>query len=117
MTTYLIVRAKVDPTVRKTFDNWYEREHLPDAQKAFDAISARRGWSKMEPNTHIALYEFSNLDVAEKAMSSNYINDLIKDKISSFNEPKNKHERIKGIPITLTNNLDFLDFLFIIKTT
>jgi len=31
--------------------------------------------------------------------------------------PKNKHERIKGIPITLTNNLDFLDFLFIIKTT
>ncbi len=79
MTTYLIVRAKVDPTVRKTFDNWYEKEHLPDAQKAFDAISARRGWSKMEPNTHIALYEFSNLDVAEKAMSSNYINDLIKE--------------------------------------
>ena len=31
--------------------------------------------------------------------------------------PKNKHDRIKGIPTTLTNNFDFLDLSLIIKIT
>ena len=40
MSAYLIVRAEVDPSVREGFDTWYQNEHLPDAVKAFKALSA-----------------------------------------------------------------------------
>ena len=41
---YLIVRAVVaDPADRSPFDHWYRTEHLPDALKAFGAVSAMRG--------------------------------------------------------------------------
>ena len=33
---YFVVRASVaDPAKRKAFDEWYRREHTPDAAKAF----------------------------------------------------------------------------------
>ena len=48
MTAYLIVRAEVDPSVREGFDTWYQNEHLPDAVKGFNALSAKRGWSRVE---------------------------------------------------------------------
>jgi len=47
---YFVVRATVaDPAKRKAFDEWYSREHLPDAAKAFGASKARRFWSLNEP--------------------------------------------------------------------
>lgn len=61
MSAYLIVRAEVPEAHRQAFDTWYEKEHLPDAIKAFDALSARRGWSDVTPGIHIALYEFRDL--------------------------------------------------------
>ena len=54
MPAYLIVRAAVDPSVKDAFDAWYENEHLPDALTAFNALSAKRGWSSVEANVHIA---------------------------------------------------------------
>jgi hypothetical protein len=79
MTAYLIVRAQVDPSVRAGFDTWYQNEHLPDAVKAFSALSAKRGWSELEDNVHIAFYEFPNLAAANKVMASSAISDLIKE--------------------------------------
>ena len=41
MTSYLIVRAEVEPSVKDQFDIWYQNEHLPDALKGFNALSIR----------------------------------------------------------------------------
>ena len=70
MTAYLIVRAKVDESCKIQFDKWYENEHLPEALEAFSALTAKRGWSNVEPNVHIAFYEFQNLEAAEAIISS-----------------------------------------------
>jgi hypothetical protein len=41
--TYFVVRATVaDPARRKAFDEWYRREHMPDAAKAFGVKKAWR---------------------------------------------------------------------------
>ena len=80
MTAYLIVRAEVDPSAKDAFDTWYETEHLPEALKAFNALSAKRGWSSVEANVHIAFYEFENLDAANTLMNS----DVLKGFIAEF---------------------------------
>ena len=80
MAAYLIVRAEVDSSVRDTFDTWYESEHLPDALKAFNALSAKRGWSSVEANVHIAFYEFADLDAANTLINS----DILKSFIAEF---------------------------------
>jgi hypothetical protein len=77
MTAYLIVRAEVPTADRAAFETWYQAEHLPDALKAFQAVSARRGWSDVTPGVHIALYEFPSLDAARTIMASDGIKALI----------------------------------------
>ena len=47
---------------RAAFDEWYHREHLPDAVKAFRVSAAWRGWSRTEPSVHCAYYRFESLD-------------------------------------------------------
>ena len=79
MTAYLIVRAEVDEKHRDAFDHWYETEHLPDAIRAFKAVSAMRGWSDVEPGVHLAFYEFQNLAAANTLLHSNLIKKFIKE--------------------------------------
>ncbi|MEA2790824.1 MAG: hypothetical protein QOG73_3230 [Acetobacteraceae bacterium] len=63
MTAYLVVRAVVaEPADRAPFDHWYRTEHLPDAMKAFDAVSAMRGWSTVDHSVHTAYYRFNTLE-------------------------------------------------------
>ena len=77
MTAYLIVRAEVTPEVKTQFDTWYQNEHLPDALKAFNAVSAKRGWSSVDDNIHVAFYEFPDLETATALMDSDILKDLI----------------------------------------
>ena len=79
MTAYLIVRAEVDPSVKDAFDSWYETEHLPDALRDFNGVSAMRGWSEVEPGIHLAFYEFPDLPAANKLLASDLMKDFIKD--------------------------------------
>lgn len=66
MTALFLVRAEVPEADRTAFDHWYQTEHLPDAMQAFGTDRARRGWSKSEPNVHIAVYEFPSLEHAQR---------------------------------------------------
>jgi hypothetical protein len=60
---WLVVRAVVaDQADRAAFDEWYHREHLPDAAKAFAAHAAWRGWSATDPSVHYAYYGFESLE-------------------------------------------------------
>ena len=61
MAAYLIVRAVVPKADRTKFDQWYQDVHLPEALAAFDAVSAWRGWSHVDPTVHFAFYEFPSL--------------------------------------------------------
>ncbi len=77
MIACLMVRADVDPSVRDQFDRWYCDEHLPDAHRCFQPLSAKRGWSRLDPNVHIACYEFPDLEAANAVMQSSKIKELI----------------------------------------
>ncbi len=77
MTAYLIVRAQVPEADREAFDHWYETEHLPDALRDFKALSAKRGWSSVEPSIHLAFYEFPDLAMANAVVASEEIKALI----------------------------------------
>ena len=78
MTAYLVVRAVVaDPADRARFDQWYRTEHLPDALRAFNAVSAMRGWSTADPSVHTAFYRFETLDAVRAISDSPAIKALI----------------------------------------
>jgi hypothetical protein len=78
MTAYLVVRAVVaDPEDRSRFDHWYRTEHLPDALKAFNALSAMRGWSTLDPSVHSAYYRFNTLEDAQAIGAGSAIKALI----------------------------------------
>jgi hypothetical protein len=75
---WLVVRAVVaDSADRSTFDDWYHREHLPDAVKAFSAGAAWRGWSDVDPSVHYAYYRFASLDLVSAIMAGPEILALI----------------------------------------
>ena len=62
----LIVRAVVPADLRDQFDLWYEAEHLPEAQDAFGAYEAYRGWSDDNPDAHFALYRFTETGAVDR---------------------------------------------------
>jgi hypothetical protein len=75
---YFVVRATVaDPAKRKAFDEWYHREHMPDAAKAFGVKKARRFWSVSEPSLHQASYEFADQAALDRAMGGAALKTLV----------------------------------------
>ena len=75
-----VVRAVVeDPNTRERFDLWYERDHLPEALKAFGAQRAWRTWSRSDPSVHTAFYEFESGEAAAAIEGSDAIKKLVAD--------------------------------------
>jgi hypothetical protein len=75
---YFVVRATVvDPAKRKAFDEWYSREHLPDAAKAFGVKKAWRFWSLSDPAVHVASYEFADQAALDRAMGGEALTGLV----------------------------------------
>ena len=79
MTALFMVRAEVNDPGDGAFDRWYEQEHLPQAAAAFQAIRAWRGWSELNPEIHIAFYEFPDLTAAQIVLDSDTLKGLIAD--------------------------------------
>ena len=66
-----MVRAVIaNPDDRPGFEEWYEKQHLPDALKAFDCEWAWRSWSKSDASVHIAFYEFTNIATTESSTTA-----------------------------------------------
>ena len=79
-THFLTVRATVtDPAKRQPFDDWYRREHLPDAAKTFGAAKAWRYWSVTDPAVHLATYQFPDLASLERATSGAEMKRMVAD--------------------------------------
>jgi hypothetical protein len=90
---YFVVRATVtDPTKRKAFDEWYQREHLPDAAKAFGVRKAWRFWSVSDPSLHQASYEFADQAALDRAMSGDALKTLVADFDRAWSDVKRTRE-------------------------
>ena len=76
---YFMVRAEVPEAERAAFDRWYEVEHLPDAVQTFKAVRAWRCWSRINPEVHMAFYEFEALEQAQAIGDSEGLKRLIAD--------------------------------------
>jgi hypothetical protein len=77
-TAYFVVRATVtDPAKRRAFDAWYQKEHIPDAVKAFGVKKARRFWSASDPSLHLAMYEFTDQAALERATGGDALKPLV----------------------------------------
>jgi hypothetical protein len=77
---FFVVRATVaDPSQRKAFDEWYHRDHLPDAAKAFGAAKAWRFWSLTDPALHQATYEFADQAELDRALGGAALKALVAD--------------------------------------
>ena len=75
---FFVVRAIVaDPAKLKAFDEWYHREHLPDAVKAFGVKKAWRFCSASDPSVHQATYEFADQAAADRATSAEALKPLV----------------------------------------
>lgn len=95
MTAWFIVRAEVAETDREAFDRWYETEHLPDAKRIFGALSARRGWSDIDPLVHLAFYEFPDLALARAATTPEKLGPLIAEFDRHFAEVRRSREVVE----------------------
>jgi hypothetical protein len=75
---YLMVRAEIaDAADRPGFDEWYEKEHLPDAVAKFGAERGWRCWSRINPGVHYAFYEFADPARAQAILDSPALRALI----------------------------------------
>ncbi|MBI1885205.1 MAG: hypothetical protein HYS09_02650 [Chloroflexi bacterium] len=67
---YLVVRARIDPSIMEEFERWYQEVHLPNVmkipgiQKAFRSNCSRQGinWA--------TIYEFQDDSVVQEAFAS-----------------------------------------------
>jgi len=79
-TALFIVRAAVsEASKRPAFDEWYEKEHLPDAVKSFGVTKAWRFWSLTDPKMHLAVYQFDDEASLQRATTGEDMKRLIAD--------------------------------------
>jgi len=57
-----VIKAQVRPDLWSSFVAWYETEHLPEAFARLGADRASRLHDREEPFTHVAIYEFDDID-------------------------------------------------------
>jgi hypothetical protein len=76
MTAYLIVKSDTSLVNQEKFDDWYQVEHLNEANKVLMSLNAKRAWIK-GTKFHLAIYKFKNKKDAEKAISSEGLKMLI----------------------------------------
>ena len=77
MTAYLIVKSDTSLVNKEEFDDWYQVEHLNEANKVLMSLNAKRAWIN-GTKSHLAIYKFKNIRDAEKAISSKGLKKLIK---------------------------------------
>jgi hypothetical protein len=79
-TSLFIVRATIaDPARRAAFDDWYRKDHLPWAVKAFGAQKAWRCSSDTDPAQHIATYQFPDRAALERGTAPEIMKPLVED--------------------------------------
>ena len=68
-----------DASKRAAFDDWYGKEHLPDAVKTFGAQRAWRCWSEADPAVHQATYQMADRAALDRAVNGEGMKRLVAD--------------------------------------
>lgn len=76
---FFVVRAVVEAPLRRKFDEWYARDHLPAAVAAFKAEKVWRLWSTADPALHYAVYQFADQERLEAGVTAAALEPLIAD--------------------------------------
>lgn len=76
---FVVSATVADPDKRQAFDDWYRREHLPQAMAAFGAERAWRCWSVADPSKHHASYVFADRDALDRGVGSAQMKTLVAD--------------------------------------
>jgi hypothetical protein len=80
MPHFFVVRATVtDPAKRAAFDEWYSKEHVPDAVKTFGAQKAWRYWSESDPAVPQAVYQMPDRASLDRAVAGEGMKRLVAD--------------------------------------
>ncbi|SRR5258708_6367851 len=75
---FFVVRATVsDPAKRQAFDDWYRREHLPQAVAVFGVEKAWRFWGVDSPSVHQATYQFEDRASLDRAINGEKMKQLV----------------------------------------
>ncbi len=103
---WLVVRAVVaDLADRAAFDEWYHREHLPDAVKAFGVHAAWRAWSMSDRTVHYAYYRFDSAAHLESVMVGPEIATLISEFDRHWDGRVTRTREILGIMAQVSKGL------------
>ena len=95
---YLVVRSTVkDAADRAAFDLWYGTDHAPLAARTLGAIGHRRYWSRTDPNVHVAIYTFTDLQALERTMGSGGLASLMAEYDRRWSEPEPRATRTREI--------------------
>jgi hypothetical protein len=79
-TAFILVRSVApNPDDRKSFDHWYETDHLPLILSKINMTQGWRFWSHNDPSVHYALGEFRDMDELRRAAGSEDFKSLILD--------------------------------------
>ena len=74
---YFVISARTKPEIWERFNQWYGEVHLPLAAKRFGAREAFRLHSREEPNTHVAVYGFDDMDNVQTPAFQSVLQSLI----------------------------------------
>lgn len=78
MTSTLCVTSTVDPSVLDDFNDWYQREHIPDARRLLQGVRKVTRWRSLTtPNQVTTVYEFESADEVHAALNGDGIKTLI----------------------------------------
>jgi len=60
---YFLITARVNPALWARFNDWYTREHMPDAVRRMGAREGMRLHDREEACVHVAIYRFDDAAV------------------------------------------------------
>jgi antibiotic biosynthesis monooxygenase (ABM) superfamily enzyme len=85
-TALLTVKATITPDREKQFNEWYNREHVPDVFKFPGVVSARRyrATTPEDRYQYMAVYEFESEETVQRFLASDHFAFLRREYDRSF---------------------------------
>jgi antibiotic biosynthesis monooxygenase (ABM) superfamily enzyme len=85
-TALFTVKATITPDREQAFNEWYNREHVPDVLKFKGAVSARRYRAILPEDKfqYMAVYEFESEATLQRFLQSGHLDELKRDYDAHF---------------------------------
>src|SRR5256712_12900796 len=97
-TALFTVKATITPDREKTFNEWYNHEHIPDVFKFKGVVSARRYKAIMPEDKfqYVAMYEFESEETLQQFLKSDHMAWLKKEYDAHFGDAPDRQRAGDG---------------------